>query len=213
MLLAVFGDIDGNFLVLDGILRAIAEQGIEWIAHTGNCIGNTNYNRDIVLLLQESGLLWVQGTRDRLAAQIERKAALLRKEMDAAAFSALQRAHASLSSADIETLRRLPAQRQIEVDGVRVLICHGAPSGQRDRVDVGTPPVRLQRQREIAPVDIIVCGGGEEPFERLVDGTLFAGPGRADLGGGRAAYSVISTEETPWRAHHHEILCSKKSSQ
>lgn len=205
VLLAVIGDIEGNFPVLRALLAAIGEAGIETIAHTGNSVGDTEGNREIIRNLKEYNVVWVQGSKDRQTVRIERKAASLQKRMDDAAFSAMRRAHASLSSTDLEILRRLPPQRQLELDGVRVLVCHGAPSGQRVQVDAGTPQTWLQREREIAPVDIIVCGGSAAPFHRWVDGALFVGPGRADCGEGHAAYTVISTEDDPWRVHHHEI--------
>jgi predicted phosphodiesterase len=205
VLLAVIGDIVGNFPVIKALLAVIDEAGIETVAHTGNTVGDTEGNREILRILQEYDLVWVQGLQDRQTVRIERKAASLQKRMDETAFAAMRRAHASLSSTDLEMLRRLPPQRQLELDGVRVLVCHGAPSGQRVQVDAGTPQTWLQREREIAPVDIIVCGGSAAPFHRWVDGALFVGPGRADCGEGHAAYTVISTEDDPWSVHHLEI--------
>ena len=81
---------------------------------------------------------------------------------------------------------------------MRLFLCHGLPSSASQTLGPDTTLLRLQREREFAPVDAIICGGGVAPFSRDVSGTQLVCPGHIDDGGGRARYTLLNTEEAPW---------------
>lgn len=199
MIFAAIGDINGHLAALEAVFRHIDEAGILTVAQTGNIVAGGDAGAEALALLRARGVIGVQGHRDRQTVQFERKRAALERTLPPDAFDALRRAHAALPGADIEYLRGLPRAREVTIDGVALCVCHGAPASARDVLSADTPRVKFERQREAAPVDIIVSGGSAEPFHREVGGTLFAGPGPLVAGPGRARYALVDTEQAPWR--------------
>lgn len=192
MILAAAGDIAGNLEALRTVLDDAEDRGIHLVLQTGNLFhGGANAN-GVAELLRASGARCVQGGNDRLLVP-RRRARLADTDPDAARL--LDEAHTTLRPAHIEWVCGLPWKQMVEMDGLRVMLCHGSPAGRNDIITAETPTLKLRRLREMDPVDIVVCGGAPEPFARFVDGTLFVCPGPvAGDGAAGAAYALVSTE-------------------
>lgn len=199
MIFAALGDVDGNLSALEAVLKDLDEAGILTVVQTGNLVGEAS-SEAVVRLLRERGVTVVQGLHDRRVTRFRRSAMLLRRKLGDEVWESLRRAHLGLSRDSIEWLARLPHARTMNVDGFAIVVCHGSPAGVSHVLDETTPAEWLRRQREIAPADVIVCGGARAPFSRMVDGTLFAGPGPLYPRFGEACYTVVDLEQTPWRA-------------
>ena len=206
MLFAVIGNIDGNDRALNAALDAIEEEGIHTILHTGNAAAGAPGGNEVLALLERSGVICVQGNTDRLTVRYSRKQDTLDRKMDGDLLHAVRHAHESLTSQNLETLRDWRKSRTITLEGIAVYVCHGAPGSPREILAPDTPLMKMQRLREIARADIIVCGGAERPFSRLVDGALFVAPGPIEDGSGSVArYTLVNTEERPWVAVEQSI--------
>lgn len=202
MIFAALGDINGNVLALNAVLRDVEERGILTILQTGNMALGHGGGNEVVARVRGRATAIVQGLDDRLLARFRRKEASLRRTLEPARIEELAAAHDRLSSDAVEYLHRLPRHTTITVDGISILVCHGSPGSQNEVLDAATPEQRFAREREITPADIIVCGGAHEFFARQIASTLFVGPGWVDAGPGEAGYALVSTEETPWRAEY-----------
>lgn len=200
MILAVLGGIDGNVAALRAALDAIDAQGILTIVHTGNSIVGGDDAGAVMELLRKAGVRSVQGSEDRQVGRLRRKAGRLRDAVEEDRFAALERAHAQAPSTVLEALLARPHTLQFEIDGVRILVCHGAPGHSSDQVDQNTSDARLERYRESGDADIVIAGGARDAFSRLVVDTLIAGPGKVDHAPGVAGYLLVSTEQVPWTA-------------
>jgi predicted phosphodiesterase len=177
MLLAAIGDCDGNASALKVVLDLLAEEGILTIFQTGNLAGPAGVDA-VSTLLEEYGVLVCQGERDRLLVRFEQKADTFRRKMEPEEFNVLAASHAALSSGGLEYLRGLHKRVERSIDGISIS--------------------RLQRHRESSGAALILCGGAPEPFHRWVDGTLFVGPGRLVSSEGKAQYTLVDTDTTPW---------------
>ena len=208
MILAVLGDVNGNVRALRAALAPIEKAGILTILQTGNLVAGHGEARDVLALVEHSGVVCVQGVRDRQVVRFRRKEPSLRGRMSAGEADALAVAHAALSSSDLELLRRLPSKKELHIDRVRIVLCHGSISNPADILDAQTPLMKFQRQRELAPVDMVVCGGAREAFHVQVGGTLFVGPGWVDHAPGIAGFTLVDSDTTPWtidsRSVHYE---------
>jgi len=195
MIFAILGDFSGQFCTLRATFEAIEAQGVLTIAQTGNLLAGADDPNAVVKLAREYDVHCAQGESDRALLRFAAKRDSLRKKRSEEEFDALAAAHAKCSGATLEFIRGLHKTVTIELEGLRILVCHGAPGRATEVLTPRTPVSRLQRIREAESPDIVCCGGHPESFHRLIDGTLFVGPGEASTGG----YVLVNTEEEPFR--------------
>lgn len=205
MIFAAIGSINGNKNALQCALHAIAEAGIQTLLHTGDAVVGGPDGNEVIALLEEYGVICVQGNLDRLAVRYSRKQDTLDRKVDEAVLPALRDAHERLSSQNLERLRDWRKTRTFIVEGLSGILCHGSPGNPREVITAGTPVEKLKRQREISRADIIVSGGTEDFFTRHVDGALFVAPGSLTAEPGFACYALISTEKAPWGATRERV--------
>jgi predicted phosphodiesterase len=207
MMIAVVGDCGGNANALQAALGAIADEGILTVFQTGNLAGMGGVDT-VVGLLKEHRVAVCQGDLDRMLVRFEQKAASFRSKLDEETFSWLSATHGALSSAGLEYLRALHKRIDRSIENVRITVCHGSPSSQTETMDGETPHVRLQRHREAAQADLLVCGGAPAPFQRWADGALFVGPGHLVGAPGTARFVTVNTESQPWSVEVRSVLCA-----
>lgn len=204
MLMAVCGDIHGNFPAFEAVLAAVDDAGIQTIVCTGDCsVGHPRPN-EVIDRLRARCIPSVQSELDRSAAYFHRKREQLRARCDAETFKALQWTYENTSSKNLEYLRELPRHRVLTIDGITLFFSHGTPHSPKNELREADDIAKFQRLREKANTDIILCGRTHEPFARIVEGTLFANPGATGIGP-KASYAVIDTESEPWRAYFHKV--------
>ena len=198
MYFAVFGDVSGNAPLFRRALLDAQERGIMTFLQTGNLVVGGQEPEECVDLVREFAVLLVRGAAEWQLVRFEKKRRHFEARLDAEVFAALERASAGLAPASIELLEDLPRTAMIEREGVAILLCHGSPLSERDRIDETTPVMRLQRYREARPAQVIIGGGAHEPFHRWVDQCLFVNAGKLDGGDGRAQYVILNTDSDPW---------------
>jgi putative phosphoesterase len=201
MIFAAISDIHGHWPALVAVLDAIDQEGIHTIVSAGDCVAGHPWPNEVINCVRQRDILTAQGEWDFRVAKFLRKEKTLRAHMNAQEFEALKNTFDVCSVENIEYLRALRRVRTIEIDDIRIVVCHGTLTSHSDRLKNDEGDMRYARQREIDPAHIIVTGGTHVPHQRWVNGTLFVNPG--SLGGtepGEAlgSYAVISTEEEPW---------------
>ncbi len=192
MFFAAIGDIESNFLELRQVLRVLEYEGIHLVLHTGNICEGPENAQACLTLLRDSRVVSVQGLQDKALAH------WMRRPSKRIADAALGAAYAALNSASIEFLAGLPRKRLLREEGLSIALCHGSINSATDVLTASTPSARFQRQRELEPADIIVCGGDREPFSRCVDASLFVCPGVLVPKTGLPRYTLVNTESVPW---------------
>ncbi len=200
MIFAAIGSIDGHDDALKSTLKAIEETGILTILHTGNAVVGQQGGNAIMDLLAQFNVTCVQGNLDRLAVRYSRKQSTLERQLDADLLEKLRWSHENLSSQNLEYLRDWRKTRTLELEGLKILLCHGSPGNPREILTADTPHAKLQRQREQSHAHIIVSGGAEDSFSVTVDGTLFVSPGPLVKEDGTFQYALINTDDNPWSA-------------
>jgi len=198
MILAAIGRIDAGNSALRAVLDAIAEEGIFTILHTGDAVTGPGDPNEIIAMLADREVRCVQGNRDRLVVRYSRKQETMEKRLDIDTREAVRVAHEALSSQNLERLRDWRKSLKFPLEDLSGFLCHGSPGNPREILGPDTPNSKLQRQRESAHADVIVCGGSDTPFDRTVDGTLFVHPAPLGASEGVARYTLIDTEVRPW---------------
>ena len=208
MLIAAIGGIHGNFPAFEAVLREIDAAGIQTIVNAGDCVVGHPWPNEVIDLLRRRNIPTVQGERDRLVAQFERKRARLDRDLAPDEFALIQETYDAIRGENIEFLSDLPRQLTLTIDGISICLCHGTPQGRNDALCEGDDIGKFRRLREAANTDIIICGRSHTFFSRLVDGTLFVNSGAVGIaanGQGQASYATISTETELWKALAHSV--------
>jgi predicted phosphodiesterase len=197
MYLAVFCAVRGNLPVLEAIFEAVEQRGIETIFNAGNTVGLYPWPNEVIACLQQRRVPTVQGIDDRNTARFLRSSERMLRKIPENARRALAWTHAHTSSMNIEWLGTLPKEQRFTLEGIDILLCHGAPTGTKKLLTADTSREVLERQREATHAHLILCGGSDVPFARQVEDTLFVCPGAA-TGPAGAGYAIVDTETVPW---------------
>lgn len=132
--LAVLSDVHGNIAALDAALADIEKARPEVVAVAGDLVLHGPEPEavvDRVRRLEEAGALVVQGNTDVAVADFDFAAAFpWMQEIPESFHAASEWAHERLGDETLAWLRRLPAERRLQVDGTMVLICHASPGSQ-----------------------------------------------------------------------------------
>jgi len=201
MLLAVFGDIHGNFPAFEAVMKHIDGRGIQTIVNAGDSVAGFWWPNEVIEHLRMRRIYSVQGTMDRRAVLFQRGPIKTRTKLSEEVTRDIEWTHYHCRSDNLEFLRALPKRRMFAVEGFSVFVCHGSPTSQDDGLHDSDPDRAFKRQREFANTHIIISGQTHERFCRTVDDTLFVNPGSIGYdaqGLGTAHYAVIDTDVRPF---------------
>lgn len=99
-------------------------------------------------------------------------------------------------------LRALPHEIRLEIEGMRVLLCHGSPTSNTEYLFENRSEGYLRRftpgGKHDARADVIVFGHTHVPYHRVVDGVHFVNTGsvgRPKDGDSRAGYCALTLNQ------------------
>ena len=126
MKIAILSDIHGNVDALKTVIEKINTLGINKILFLGDYVGYY-YNAEIILdLIQRYNKEMIKGNHELLMKQSlndKEKSLAILKDYG----SGIEYAKKSLSTEQINYLINLPEKKELEIDGLKILICHGSP--------------------------------------------------------------------------------------
>ena len=175
MRLALIGDIHGNSVALRVVLERAAVEGVEALLITGDLIGYYFDPRGVLDLLAPWRRYVVRGNHEDMLANVTRDPGLLPR-IDKQYGSGLRVALETLTRDEIQMLSTLPHPLDIDLDGMKILLCHGAPWDNDYYVypDAGADLVaRCARPG----YQLVVLGQTHYPMIREAGGTVVINPG------------------------------------
>lgn len=122
---ALLGDIHGNAPALDAVLDAARAGGVDRLIVTGDLVGYYRDAQGVLDRLRDWPMTCVRGNHEDMVEAAAADPAVLetvRRKYGGGVDAAL-----ALSDADRAWLRALPVTASIELDGLKVLVAHGAP--------------------------------------------------------------------------------------
>ncbi len=175
MKVGLLGDIHANAGALAAVLSAARELGVSRLLVTGDLVGYYFQPDTVLHQLADWPLSIVRGNHEEMLA-IARIDAVARESIAQRYGSGIAVALERLSQAHLDWLCGLPHPVEVELEGCRILLCHGSPDKvdryvYPDAPDVNVGPVAGQR------VDLVVSGHTHYPMDRMVDGVRFVNPG------------------------------------
>lgn len=200
--LAVLGDVHGNLLALESALADIKRHRPDRLLITGDLALNGPRPSETIALVQQldaDGALVVQGNTDIAVADFDYAAAFpWLDEATAAHRAAAEWAHDQLTDAQLEYVRRLPAERRLWVDDTLVLLCHASPGSQTSGLALDLDPSVTVERVTRTDARVIACGHTHVADVRELGRKLICNPGSCGYafdGEPVACWALIGTDE------------------
>jgi putative phosphoesterase len=207
MRVAVIGDAHGNLLALDAVLQDIRKRGVGSVWNLGDLVGYGPAPEEVVQRLREEKVLSIAGNFDlRVLGADPRDPGTKGSPVDK--WIVPTWAHENLSPTSLRYLASLPRERRLVVEGHPILLTHGSPASNTERLEPTTDPTRFAELAKTARAELVLCSHSHMPFVHRTDGVTFVNPGgvgRSDDGNPRASYAILELGKDHVRVVHHRV--------
>ncbi|MDO8879217.1 MAG: metallophosphoesterase family protein [Coriobacteriia bacterium] len=168
--IGLYSDVHANLPALQAVLDHMQAEGITERYCLGDLVGYGPHPVEVIARMRAIGDTVVQGNFDRaLGARLRDSGSNLptpQETLDAAESYAYT--IAAMSREDERYLSALPREIVLEIDGVRILLCHGTPRRMNEIVAPDAAGSLLVSLVRGAGVDAVCCGHVHVPFHRSI---------------------------------------------
>lgn len=202
MKIAVLSDIHGNLLALEAVLEDIKRKECDKILFLGDYALAGPEPGDTVnfcmSLSNHDNIEMIQGNTDKMIADYSEEIYNNVAKGAPIMANALKEEAETLSENQIKFLKELPAQKELTVDGVKILMVHGSPRRNNEDIMPTTPLEEVEEMISGVDADLILCGHTHIPcgFQTNTKQTVVndGSVGRPFTENPEACYAVISTK-------------------
>lgn len=167
MKIAVISDIHGNIQALDAVLKNIEQENCEKIF----CLGDlamagpqpSETIEKIQELMQTKDFTIIQGNTDEMIANCDNQMLHLLQENNPIMANALQNDVTVVTEAQKKFLRNLPKQKELEIDGVKILLVHGSPRKNNENIYDNLKIEDVEEMLEGVDSQVVFCGHTHVP--------------------------------------------------
>ena len=161
MRVAIISDIHGNIQALEKVLADIKKEQCEKIFCLGDlAMAGPEPQKAVELIkkLYDNGdLELIQGNTDEMIAYADISIPLVKEKFPIMG-NALEN-DAKIISNELKTfLRDLPKQKELEIEGVKVLMVHGSPRKNDENILSDLPLAEIEEMIKGTDADLILCG-------------------------------------------------------
>lgn len=167
MKIAVISDIHGNMQALNKVLENIREENCDKIY----CLGDlamagpepAKTTDKIKELINTTDFICIQGNTDEMIANCDNQLLHLLEENNPVMAHALENDVTVISESQKDFLRNLEPQKQIEIEGIKILLVHGSPRKNNENIYCD---LKIEEVEEIiadTDADVIFCGHTHVP--------------------------------------------------
>jgi putative phosphoesterase len=194
MKIAILADIHGNHFALFQVLQQARNEQVEKLFILGDIVGYYYHPNKVMELLSEWEYIFIKGNHEELLSKLlagELDIKMLQDKYGSGHLAAIS----SLSSIQIERLITSPEKLSIEIDGLKILMCHGSPWDKNLYLYPDTNVEILNMASETG-VDIVLIGHSHYQFLHSSKNTILLNPGSVGQSrstGGLADWAIINT--------------------
>lgn len=195
MKLALLGDIHGNHLALAAVLDAAQNAGVDRLLITGDIVGYYFWPVEVVELLEPWDKIVVRGNHEDMLARSLDSSEYLEK-VDRRYGTGLRVALDLLSPDQLDWLAHLPHPSELEIDGVKIMLCHGSP-WDVDQYVYPDADQELLVNCSASGHDWVILGHTHYPMEHRLGKTTIVNPGSVGQPRNRipgAHWALLDTE-------------------
>lgn len=201
MKVGLVADIHGNVAALAAVLAGARREGVERLLCAGDVVGYYYEPGACLELLEPWPVDSVRGNHEDLLDALAARPSL-GPGTHARYGSALASAVIGLSPRQRASLTALPACRDLTIEGMRVLLCHGAPWDNDLYVYPDAPAATFERCANTG-ADVVVLGHTHYRFTKTSGSTTIINPGSVGQPRDRkpgAAWALLDTADGSCRA-------------
>jgi putative phosphoesterase len=175
MKLALMGDIHGNQLALQVVLEAASAAKVDRLLVTGDLVGYYFEPLHVLELLSSWTCDVVRGNHEEMLSKARNDESYL-VTLESRYGSGVRVALQQLSSTQLDRLCSLPHPLELDIDGSRILLTHGAPWNLDQYIYPDADQEMLARYLP-KNYDLVVMGHTHYPMLRHVGSTVVVNPG------------------------------------
>lgn len=159
--IAVISDIHGNMQALEAVYADIQKEKCDKIFCLGDlAMAGPEPDKTITFikkLYDEGKLELIQGNTDEMIANFNEFGDTLKSKFPIMG-NALENDIEIISAEHKEFLNSLPKQKELNVEGVKVLLVHGSPRRSDENISPDLPIAQVEDMLEGVDADLIFCG-------------------------------------------------------
>lgn len=175
MKIGVLGDIHGNSLALEAVLKCAEREHVERLLITGDLVGYYFAVQDVLRLLKGWETVIARGNHEDMLAAVRSTPSLL-EGIGEKYGGALAATLTELSEADLDKLCSLNHPVSLVVGNLKVLLCHGSPWDNNHYVYPDADAKTLDRCA-ITGFDFVIMGQTHYPLLRKIGNVTLLNPG------------------------------------
>lgn len=164
MRVAIISDIHANWQALEAVMKDIKEQGVQKVLCLGDlAMAGPEPERVIDFIQAQDNWITIQGNTDKLIGDFSQKLVDDMKSVFPVMANALLDDVKVIDEKRKKYLKNLPSQKELEIEGVKILMVHGSP--RRNNEDI-LPDFSIEKVEEIiygVDADLIFCGHTHVP--------------------------------------------------
>lgn len=168
--IALYSDVHANLTALEAVLADMDAQGVAERFCLGDLVGYGPRPAEVIERVRSTGDRVIQGNYDRAICKhhVSPGTAFVTPQETLDGAESYAYAVAGVPPDHADYLCRLVPETRLEVDGARLLFCHGSPRGVSDVVEIDADAAILTAYIDEADVDVVCCGHVHVPFHRVV---------------------------------------------
>ena len=219
MKIAVISDIHGNMEAIEAVMEDIKKQECEKLFVLGDFAMAGPEPKEAVNYFMKKqfdpNVVMIQGNTDEMIVNYNFDLYDSLKEKAPAMAEALKSDSSILQSAEKNFLAGLPVQKDIVVDGVKILLVHGSPRKNNEDILPDTPLTTVEEMLINVEADVVLCGHTHIPcgFQTSKKQTVVnAGSiGRPFTPNPKSCYLTITIENGKYVFEHHFVDYDKNT--
>ena len=163
MKIAIISDIHGNMQALTSVLEDIKTENCDKILCLGDLVmAGPEPKKTLDAIMSMDNIDIIQGNTDEMVAYADISAPKV-KAVFPIMGNALENDAKQLDENEIEFLKNLPKQKELEIEGVKLLMVHGSPRKNDENI---FPNLKIEEVEEMikgVDADVILCGHTHMP--------------------------------------------------
>ena len=178
MRVALISDLHGNMLALEAVLAAIGRAGVDQVICLGDVCTLGARPREVLDVLRDLDAPVILGNHDEFLLE----PALVHGYSEAPVIAdAVDWCLGQLGDDDLAMVRGFDRDRELDLDGTRLLLFHGSPRSNLEDLLATTPPDEVDRALDGRLAPVMAGGHTHLQLVRQHRGALLVNPGSVGL--------------------------------